>query len=141
MDIKDIIANYRRENGISQREFARRCDLSNSLVSILEMGVNPQTGKKISPDLITYKKLANGMGISAQQLMESLDNDAHVALVASAAFGAIDDSDKPKTIEARILAKGIDKLPQEQREQALSVIKAMFAKYSDYFEKENDDEP
>jgi len=49
--------------------------------------------------------------------------------------------DPPKTEEARILAKGIDKLPQEQREQALSVIKAMFAKYSNYFEKENDDEP
>lgn len=51
------------------------------------------------------------------------------------------ESDPPKTEEARILAKGIDKLPQEQREQALSVIKAMFAKYSNYFEKENNDEP
>ena len=52
-----------------------------------------------------------------------------------------EDEEVPQTEEARILAKGIDKLPQEQREQALSVIKAMFAKYSDYFEKENDDEP
>ena len=51
------------------------------------------------------------------------------------------DEEIPQTEEARILAKGIDKLPQEQREQALSVIKAMFAKYADYFEKENDDEP
>ena len=47
--------------------------------------------------------------------------------------------DVPHTQEARILAKGIDKLPQEQREQALSVIKAMVAKYADYFEKGNDD--
>ena len=49
--------------------------------------------------------------------------------------------EQPMTEEARILAKGIDKLPQEQREQALSVIKAMFAKYADYFEKENNNEP
>lgn len=48
--------------------------------------------------------------------------------------------DIPQTSEARILAKGIDKLPKEQREQALSVVKAMFAKYADYFEKENNDE-
>lgn len=51
------------------------------------------------------------------------------------------ESETPITSEARILAKGIDKLPKEQREQALNVIKAMFAKYSNYFEKENDDEP
>ena len=49
-------------------------------------------------------------------------------------------SDHPMTPEARILAKGIDKLPQEQREQALSVVRAMFAKYADYFEKGNDNE-
>lgn len=47
--------------------------------------------------------------------------------------------DQPLTPEARILAKGIDKLPQEQREQALAVIRAMFIKYADYFEKENDE--
>lgn len=46
--------------------------------------------------------------------------------------------DQPLTPEARILAKGIDKLPQEQREQALAVIRAMFTKYADYFEKETD---
>ena len=44
------------------------------------------------------------------------------------------------TVEARILAKGIDKLPPEQREQALNVIRAMFVKYADYFEKETDNE-
>ena len=43
---------------------------------------------------------------------------------------------EPLTVEARILAKGIDKLPPEQREQALNVIRAMFVKYADYFEKE-----
>ena len=41
----------------------------------------------------------------------------------------------PITSEARILAAGIDKLPKEQREQALSVVRAMFAKYSSYFEE------
>ena len=43
----------------------------------------------------------------------------------------------PQTSEARILAAGIDRLPKEQREQALSVIRAMFAKYADYFEEDN----
>ena len=47
--------------------------------------------------------------------------------------------DAPRTEETRILAKGVDKLPPEQREQALSVIRAMFAKYADYFDKENNE--
>ena len=42
--------------------------------------------------------------------------------------------DQPVTHEARILAKGIDKLPKEQREQALAVVRAMFAMHADYFE-------
>ena len=43
-----------------------------------------------------------------------------------------------QTAEARILAKGVDQLPQEQREMALNVVRAMFAKYSDYFDKQED---
>lgn len=46
-----------------------------------------------------------------------------------------EEGEVPLTSEARILAAGIDKLPKEQREQALNVIKAMFAKYSSYFEE------
>ena len=50
------------------------------------------------------------------------------------------DPETPHTSEARILASGIDKLPKEQREQALAVIRAMFVKYADCFDKENDDD-
>ena len=46
-----------------------------------------------------------------------------------------EEGEAPLTNEARILAAGIDKLPKEQREQALSVIRAMFTKYADYFEE------
>lgn len=46
-----------------------------------------------------------------------------------------DSAAQPVTDEARILAKGIDKLPPEQREQALAVVRAMFVKYADYFDK------
>lgn len=60
-------------------------------------------------------------------------------------MGWIDDhpddpvSDIPQTSEARILARGIDRLPPADREQALAVVRAMFHQHSDYF-KENEDE-
>ena len=51
-----------------------------------------------------------------------------------------EENEVPITSEARILAAGIDKLPKEQREQALNVVKAMFREHSAYFEKGDDDE-
>lgn len=48
--------------------------------------------------------------------------------------------DKPKTIEARILARGIDSLPAEQREQALNIMKTVFIQYKGLFDEKESDE-
>ena len=45
------------------------------------------------------------------------------------------------TTEAKILARGIDKLPKAQREQALSMFKLMFApQYAELFNKGEEDD-
>ena len=80
MDLKDILINYRAEQKISQREFARRSGLSNAQISILEYGVNKQTGRKPVPDIITMKKLADGMGISLQELFDKIGDSEFVHL-------------------------------------------------------------
>ena len=80
MDLKDILIQYREENRISQREFARRCGLSNAQISILEYGKNKQTGRKPTPDIITLKKLADGMGITLQSLLDSIGDSEFVGL-------------------------------------------------------------
>lgn len=80
MDLKDIIINYREEHKISQREFSRRCGLSNAQISILEYGMNKQTGRKPVPDIITLKKLADGMGITLQELFDEIGNSEFVHL-------------------------------------------------------------
>ena len=46
-----------------------------------------------------------------------------------------EEQDAPVTSEARILARGIDKLPAEERKKALAVVQAMFTQYADYFDK------
>lgn len=152
MELKELLKKYRSENDISQRELARRCELSNSLISLLEMGVNPQTGKKMSPDLVTYKKLASGMGIALQSLFEMLDSTELIALSYSDLERAMELTEEekrrtnqielvvntPKTPEARILAKGIDKMPKAQREAIINMMQGL---YPGLFEKgtEEDD--
>lgn len=80
MKLSAIIADYRESMQISQREFARRCDLSNSYISFLEKDTNPKTGRPMVPTLVQYKKIATGMNMTVQQLFEMLDDDAPVDL-------------------------------------------------------------
>ena len=80
MKLSTIISDYRSALQISQREFARRCALSNSYISFLEKDINPKTGKPMVPTLYQYKKLASGMDMTVQQLFELLDEDAPVDL-------------------------------------------------------------
>ena len=47
---------------------------------------------------------------------------------------------RPRTDEVRLLCRGLNKMPKEQQEQAINIMKAVFAQYADYFEKENNDE-
>lgn len=78
MKLSDLLKQYRQENDLSQRDFARKCSLSHGTISLIERETNPQTGKEMSQDMDTYKKLADGMGLTVQELFEKLDVDAAV---------------------------------------------------------------
>ena len=80
MKLSNLIIDYRKRMNISQREFSRRCDLSNSYISFLEKEINPKTGKPLIPTLEQYKKIADGMGITVHRLFELLDEDSPVDL-------------------------------------------------------------
>ena len=131
MKLSNVVIDYRKRMQISQREFARRCDLSNSYISFIENEYNPRTGKPIVPTIEQYQKIANGMQISVQQLFELLDDDSPVEL-----HYVPPDDPVPKTIEARIVSGGMDKLPKEQREQILNVVRAMFTQHPELFNDE-----
>ena len=74
MTLGDYIAAYRHKEGYSQREFAKKCNLSNGYISMLERGFNPKTKEPIKPAIPQIKKLADGMGISIMELFETVDD-------------------------------------------------------------------
>ena len=134
MKLSTIISEYRDRMQISQREFARRCDLSNSYISFLEKDVNPKTGRPMVPTIEQYKKLADGMGISLQKLFEMLDEDSPVSLSSQEP-----EADPPANDDIRILVQRLNKLTPEQLAQAKSVFRAMFAITNpDLFEGDDD---
>lgn len=48
--------------------------------------------------------------------------------------GHSSESSAPQTAEARIVSGAMDKLPQEQREQILNVVRAMLTQHPELFE-------
>lgn len=137
MKLSEIILEYRSRMQISQREFARRCDLSNSYISFLEKETNPKTGKPMVPTIEQYKKLADGMEISLQRLFEMLDENSPVNLN----IPVSEENDQPKNDDVRLLLRGLNRLSPEQVRQAKSVFRAMFEITNpDLFNDKGDDD-
>ncbi len=135
MKLSELIIEYRKRMNISQREFSRMCDLSNTYISFLENEKNPKTGRPMIPTLEQYQKIATGMGLTVHQLFEQLDEDSPVDLHAPAAV-----PEQPKNDDVRLLIRGLNKLTPAQLEQATNVFRAMFMQTNpDLFEEGDDD--
>ena len=80
MKLGDIVSKYRAEHDLSQRQFAIMCGLSNGTISNIEKGINPNTGKPLTPSLDLVRKLASTMGLTLTELLEMAD-DMPIALV------------------------------------------------------------
>ena len=74
MNLGDLIRKYRESQSISQRQFADRCGLSNGYISIIEKGVNPNTGKPVIPTLPQLSKIAKGLNMSVMEMFEIVED-------------------------------------------------------------------
>lgn len=74
MRLGEYIVEYRRKHGLSQRQFAEKCGVTNGYVSMIEANANPATGKPIVPSIDKLRTIANGMNISLDKLVAALDD-------------------------------------------------------------------
>lgn len=128
MKLGEVILKYRKKMGLSQREFARKCNLSHGTIPLLEKGFNPQTGKNIVPDLQTYSKLADGMNIAVQELFDMIDQSEMISLGSS-----MTDNDR---LEALHQNPKLCMLFDRQRRMSDEDIEKML-QLSDWITKEN----
>ena len=115
-DIGNRIAELRRERGLNQDELAELATLSRISIARYETG-------KIEPGAKALGRIADALEVSTDVLLGRSDEPPDF----------VPKNEAPQTEEARIISGGIDKLPKEQREQALAVMRAVFAQYADYF--------
>lgn len=125
MDLKEYLREYRASHGLSQRQFAEACGLSNGYISMIERGYNPKTKEPIICSLPTLQKLAAGMHISLNQLLTDID-DMPVDLVGEGqttnrpASKSESRPTNPIDIELIELVTG---LPQEKKMEALHYLR------------------
>lgn len=144
----NIVRELRVRKGIPQNELALELGITSAAVSNWEHGKSDPSGERLT-------KLAEYFGVDEQYILGHGSESDSSSTPENPKLSGVSETEQiiqhvleklndqvPKTQESRILVQGIDKLPKEQREQALNVVKAMFANYADYFEKgEKDDEP
>ena len=121
MTLKDLVIKYRTENGLSQRQFALQCGLSNGYISMIERGVNPSTGEKITPTLQALNKLATGMHTSLNELFTLVDDmDVDVKMP------ALSDEDGQTSVDMEIISL-LAGLSEAKKQQAISFLRFLTA--------------
>lgn len=105
--IGEVIREYRERHGLSLREFAQKAKLSHAYIDKLENGVDPVTGKPVTPTLRTIDLLAKAMEMTPEELM--------------AAAGYINNTNKKENQheEAIRLFARLSRLTPEGREKVL----------------------
>lgn len=74
MKIGEIIDNYLKENGMSQRQFAKKCGMSNGYISMLIKDKNSSTDKPMIPSLSALLSISRALGITLDELIAKADD-------------------------------------------------------------------
>lgn len=80
MYLGELIKRYRTENKISQRDFAKLCNLSHTYIAALEKNIDPRTNKPIAPTLDTVKYVAKAMNMSIENVLHLLEDNQEFLL-------------------------------------------------------------
>lgn len=114
MRLKEI----REAKGLSQRKVALDLNLSPVVYGRYENGLR-------EPSNAMLPVIADYFGVTVDELLGRDRPDSTPA---------------PFTVEARILAHGVDQMPKEQRERALEAMQFIFTEYAPYFKKEGEND-
>ena len=80
MKLGEWLKKYRKDNKMTMQNLADACGFSKAYLSLLEKGVNPQTGKPYSPTMQTFEKIARGTATDMDSLFKILDDDQPITL-------------------------------------------------------------
>jgi len=110
------IRELRKARNLNQDQLAELSSLNRVTVAKYESG-------KVEPGAQALSRIADALEVSTDVLLGRAE-EPPVPVA------------RPVTVEARIISGGVDRLPKEQREMILAVVRAVCSKHPEYFEGE-----
>nr|DAQ38524.1 MAG TPA: Repressor protein CI [Caudoviricetes sp.] len=83
MKLGELLKSYRTEHKLSMDAFCELSDLTKGYISMLEKNEHPKSKKPIVPSYETIEKIAKGMQISVEGLIDMLDDDQEIQINAT----------------------------------------------------------
>lgn len=116
-NLNDLLSS----SGKMQKDLAEYCGAKTTTVSGWTRGVS-------YPRADAMEKIAQFFGVPTSRLVGPSDSPSDSQA-----------NDQPANDGVRLLIRGLNRLSPEQLEQATNMMKIMFAKHADYFEKEDNE--
>lgn len=131
MKIGERIQMFREQHGYSQREFARRCGLSNGIISFIENGQRPN-GDPYLPRFDTIRKIARVMGTTEEALIAECDDfDIDISVGTDETPLVLDylNEIRNQSADETMLLQSYRMIPVEHRFEAMQAIFDIRKKY------------
>ena len=122
MKLGELLKSYRTEHKLSMDAFCELSDLTKGYISMLEKNEHPKSKKPIVPSYETIEKIAKGMQISVEGLIDMLDDDQEIQINATppvlskSSIQTIYDELKPPR-QAKVLTYAERQLKEQNEEK------------------------
>ncbi|HEV7053252.1 TPA: helix-turn-helix transcriptional regulator [Streptococcus pneumoniae] len=128
MKLGELLKSYRTEHKLSMDAFCELSDLTKGYISMLEKNEHPKSKKPIVPSYDTIEKIAKGMQISTEDLIDMLDDDQEIqinatpALLSKSPIQTIYDELKPPR-QGKVLNYAKRQLKEQRNEEETKINK------------------
>ena len=109
------IREVRKARNLNQDQLAELSSLNRVTIAKYESG-------KVEPGAQALARIADALDVSTDVLLGRAENTPEPA-------------DRPRTVEARIISGGVDRLPKDKREMILAVVRAVCVNHPELFEE------
>ena len=133
MRIGERVMQFRDEHNLSQREFARKCGVSHVVIQFIEKGER-SNGEPYLPKFDTIRKLARGMGLSAEDLISQCDDfdiDISVGMEETPLIADFMRELQSQSTDEAMLIQAYRLIPIEHRIEAMQAVFRIKDKYND----------
>ena len=121
MTLGEFIKQYREEHNLSVRAFASQVGISPQAVLNIENGIG-SNGKPMTSTMKTYKKIAEGLGMTEQELLNLLNDNDRIIVNPSDNYAI--RQDLLDSYDFRAILSMLEDLPEERMAEVKEMLRS-----------------